>query len=48
MILQGMDIYLMRRKYEGFEKFKEYMIEMETRLGKYIKALYLIVMANTC
>lgn len=32
-------IYLMRRKSECFEKFKEYRVEMEKRLGKCIKTL---------
>jgi len=32
-------VYLMRYKSECFEKFKEYMTEMEKRLSNYIKTL---------
>ena len=32
-------VYLMRRKYEAFEKFKEFRAEVENQLGKHIKAI---------
>ena len=32
-------VYLMRRKSESFEKFKEFMVEVERKLDKHIKAL---------
>ena len=32
-------IYLMRRKSEAFEKFKEFRVEMEKRLNKCLKTL---------
>ena len=32
-------IYLMRRKSECFDKFKEYKVDVEKRLGKSIKTL---------
>lgn len=32
-------IYLMRHKFESFEKFKEFKAEVEKQLGKYIKML---------
>ena len=32
-------VYLMRRKSEAFEKFKEFRAEVENQLGKRIKAI---------
>ena len=32
-------VYLMRRKSEAFEKFKEFRVEVEHQLSKYIKAI---------
>ena len=32
-------VYLMRRKFEAFEKFKEFRAEVENQLGKHIKAI---------
>ena len=32
-------MYLMRRKFESFEKFKEFKAEAEWKLDKHIKAL---------
>ena len=32
-------VYLMRRKSETFEKFKEFRAEVENQLGKHIKAI---------
>ena len=32
-------VYLMRRKSEAFEKFKEFRVEVENQLGKNIKAI---------
>ena len=32
-------VYLMRRKSETFEKFKEFRVEVENQLGKRIKAI---------
>ena len=32
-------VYLMRRKSEAFEKFKEFRVEVENQLGKHIKAI---------
>ena len=32
-------VYLMKRKFEAFEKFKEFKAEVENQLGKRIKAI---------
>ena len=40
-------VYLMKWKFEVFEKFKEFRAKVENQLGKHIKAFDLIVMANT-
>ena len=32
-------VYLMKRKSEAFEKFKEFRVEVENQLGKWIKAI---------
>ena len=32
-------VYLMKRKSEAFEKFKEFKAEVENQLGKHIKAI---------
>lgn len=32
-------VYLIRRKSEAFERFKEFMTETEKQLGKHIKTL---------
>ena len=32
-------VYLMKRKPEAFEKFKEFRDEVENQLGKHIKAI---------
>ena len=32
-------VYLMKRKFETFEKFKEFRVEVENQLGKCIKAI---------
>ena len=32
-------VYLMRRTFEAFEKFKEFRVEVENQLGKHIKAI---------
>ena len=32
-------VYLMRRKFEAFEKFKKFRVEVENQLGKHIKAI---------
>lgn len=32
-------VYLMRQKFEAFERFKEFRAEAEKQLGKHIKAL---------
>ena len=32
-------VYLMRRTFEAFEKFKEFRVEVENQLGKRIKAI---------
>ena len=32
-------VYLMRRKFEAFEKFKEFRAKVENQLGKHIKAI---------
>ena len=32
-------VYLMKRKFEAFEKFKEFMAEVENQSGKHIKAI---------
>ena len=32
-------VYLMKRKFETFEKFKEFRAEVESQLGKRIKAI---------
>ena len=40
MITQEMVAYLMRRKFEAFEKFKEFRAEVENQLGKCIKAIW--------
>ena len=32
-------VYLMKRKFEAFEKFKEFWAEVENQLGKRIKAI---------
>ena len=45
-------VHLMRQKSEAFEKFKEFRVEVENQLGKYIKAIRSdrggeIVVANT-
>ena len=39
MITQDMVVYLMRRKSEAFEKFKEFRAEVENQLGKRIKTI---------
>ena len=39
MITQDMVMYPMRRKFEPFEKFNEFMAEVENQLGKHIKAI---------
>ena len=33
-------VYLMKRKSEAFEKFKEFRVEVENQLGKRIKAIW--------
>ena len=33
-------VYLMKRKSEAFEKFKEFRVEVEDQLGKCIKAIW--------
>ena len=33
-------LYLMKRKSETFEKFKEFRVEVENQLGKRIKAIW--------
>ena len=33
-------VYLMKRKSEAFEKFKEFRAEVENQLGKRIKAIW--------
>ena len=33
-------VYLMKRKSETFEKFKEFRAEVENQLGKHIKAIW--------
>ena len=32
-------VYIMKRKFEAFEKFKEFKVEVENQLGKRIKAI---------
>ena len=39
MITLDMVVYLMKRKSEAFEKFKEFWAEVENQLGKHIKAI---------
>ena len=39
MITLDMVVYLMKRKSEAFEKFKEFRAEVENQLGKRIKAI---------
>lgn len=34
-------IYLMRLKFESFDKFKEYKVEAKKQIGKQIKVLHL-------
>ena len=33
-------VYLMRHKYEAFEKFKEFRFEVEKQIGKSIKVFW--------
>jgi hypothetical protein len=40
-------VYLMCWKFEAIEKFKEFRMEVENQLGKYIKLFDLIEVANT-
>ena len=39
-------VYLMKRKFEAFEKFKEFRAEVENQLSKRIKLFDLIEVAN--
>ena len=32
-------VYLMKQKFEAFEKYKEFKAEVENQLGKHIKAI---------
>ncbi|XP_065633624.1 uncharacterized protein LOC136069244 [Quercus suber] len=40
-------VYIMRRKFEAFEKFKEFRAEVKNQLGKRIKVIRFVVVANT-
>ena len=39
MITLDLVVYLMKWKFEAFEKFKEFRAEVENQLGKRIKAI---------